>query len=97
MKLEELRKYKPQIQELAKKHLIEPNSIRVFGSVARGDSTKNSDIDILVSPLPECGLFDLGEMYEDLTDLLKCKVDIVPDDSIRPRLAPYILKDAVGL
>ncbi len=97
MNLEELRKYKPQIQNLAREYKIDPDSIRVFGSVARGDASENSDIDLLVHTLPDCGLFDLGGMYADLGELLGCKVDVVPDDSIRPRIAPYILKDATLL
>lgn len=97
MNLRELRKYKPAIQELAKLYKIDPNSIRVFGSVARGEETENSDIDLLVRTMPDCGLFDLGGMFADLTDLLNCKVDVVPDDSIRPRLASYILNDAILL
>lgn len=97
MNLEELRKYKPAILKLAKEYRIDPNSIRVFGSVARGEASENSDIDLLVRTLPDCGLFELGGMYADLSDLLGCKVDVVPDDSIRPRLASYILKDAVAL
>ena len=97
MNLEELREYKPAIQELANKYRIDPDSIRVFGSVARGDAGKNSDIDLLVRTLPNCGLFDLGGIYADLGDLLHCKVDVVPDDSLRPRLAPYIFRDVVAL
>lgn len=97
MNLEELRKYKPEIQNLANMYKIDPNSIRVFGSVARGDEDENSDVDFLVKTLPNCGLFDLGGMYADLGDLLHCRVDVVPDDSIRPRLAPYIFQDVVAL
>ncbi|MEQ1706000.1 MAG: nucleotidyltransferase family protein [Rickettsiales bacterium] len=97
MNLEELRKHKPAIQNLAKLYKIDPNTIRVFGSVARGESSENSDVDLLVKTLPNCGLFDLGGIYADLTDLLHCKVDVVPDDSIRPRIAQYILKDAILL
>ncbi|MEI7669692.1 MAG: nucleotidyltransferase domain-containing protein, partial [Pseudomonadota bacterium] len=83
MDITELRRYKPQIQNLANSYKISPDSIRVFGSVARGDNSKNSDIDFLIHPLPDCSLFDLGSFYEEMTELLG-KVDIVPDDSVRP-------------
>ncbi len=43
MNLEELREYKSQIQNLADKYRIDSDSIRVFGSVARGEEEKNSD------------------------------------------------------
>lgn len=48
MNLEELRKHKPAIQNLAKIYEIDPNSIHVSGSVARGESSESSDVDLLV-------------------------------------------------
>jgi len=90
MNLEELRKYKPQIQELARKYLVDPDSIRVFGSVARGDAGEDSDIDFLVRTLPNCGLLKLGGFYVGLEDLLNYKVDIVNEKSISPYLKDSI-------
>src|ERR1041385_6747749 len=40
--------------------------VRVFGSVARGDNTETSDVDLLITPKPGCSLFDLGGLLEDL-------------------------------
>ncbi len=95
MNLKELREFKPQIQSLAKQYRIDPGSIRVFGSVAHGDECPE-DVDLLVHPLQECSLFDLGGFYEDIRQLLHV-VDVVPDDSIRPLLRPYIERDIVNL
>jgi predicted nucleotidyltransferase len=53
--------------------------VRVFGSVARGDSTEDSDVDFLVKPKGGCSLFDLGGLLEDLQDLLGCRVDRITE------------------
>ena len=52
-------------------------SVRVFGSVARGEADANSDIDFLVELEEGRSLFDLGGLLMDLQDLLGCKVDVV--------------------
>ena len=46
MKLEEIKALRPQIQEIAKKYGIK--QIYIFGSVARGESVSQSDIDFLI-------------------------------------------------
>ena len=48
-----------------------------MGSVARGDDTASSDIDLLVDTDPETTLFDIGGLHEDLVDLLGVPVDII--------------------
>ena len=96
MNLDQLRAFKPQIRSLALLYKIDPDSIRVFGSVARGEASAN-DVDLLVHPLQSCSLFDLGGFYEDVKELLHVPVDVVPDDSIRPLIKPYIERDIVNL
>jgi len=68
--------------------------VRVFGSVARGDNTPASDVDFLVKPRPGCTLFDLGGV-EDLQDLLGCRVDVITDEALKPRLRSRALAEAV--
>ena len=71
--------------------------VRVFGSVARGEATDASDVDRLVKPQPGCSLFDLGGLLEDLQDLLGCRVDLVTDDGLKPRLRERVLREAIPL
>jgi uncharacterized protein len=71
--------------------------VRVFGSVARGDNTPSSDVDLMVSPGPGCSLFDLGGLVEDLQELLGCRVDLVTEDGLKPRLRDRVLREAVPL
>ena len=71
--------------------------VRVFGSVVRGDSTENSDVDFLITPRRGCSLFDLGGLLEDLQELLGCRVDLVTEDGLKPRLREQVLKEAIPL
>jgi len=71
--------------------------VRVFGSVVRGENRDDSDVDFLIKPRCGCTLFDLGGMLEDLQDLLGCRVDLVTEDGLKPRLRDHVLKEAIPL
>ena len=72
-------------------------NIRVFGSVARGEDDKTSDIDFLVDMEPGKSLLDLGGLLMDLQELLGCPVDIVTERGLKTRLRDRILQEAVPL
>lgn len=57
---------------------------RVFGSVARGDDTEWSDVDLLVTAPPEFDIFDKVLLVEALEEVLGAHVDVVPDDARSP-------------
>ncbi len=84
-----------QIQELAQKYGAD--NVRVFGSVARGEATSDSDVDLLVSFPPDRSIFDLVGLWLDLTDLLGREVDLSTDDSLKDYVRPYAMKDAIPL
>ncbi|HMQ26660.1 MAG TPA: nucleotidyltransferase family protein [Acidimicrobiales bacterium] len=71
--------------------------VRVFGSVARGESSESSDVDFLVQLDDERSLFDLGGLLMDLQELLGCDVDVTTEAGLRPRVAERVLADAVEL
>ena len=83
---------KTAILKLSQEHGIK--NIRLFGSMARDDSTLESDVDFLVDLEKGRDLFDLGELLIDLQDLLHRKVDIVTEASLHPKLSVQILKEA---
>ena len=58
----------------------------LFGSYARGEERKDSDIDILILPdkTQHFSLFTLSEIYEDLKDLLGCEVDLITEGGLMP-------------
>lgn len=58
-------------------------TIRVFGSVVRGNSREDSDVDFLVEFDKGRTLFDLIGLRLDLKDLLGVEVDIATPNSLR--------------
>ena len=72
-------------------------NVRVFGSVARGDATEDSDVDFLVEMEEGRSLLDLVGLWQDLQDLLGRKVDVISDGGISPYLRAKILAEAVLL
>ena len=79
-------------------HLRESYSVRrlgVFGSVARGDTTQTSDVDILVELRQPIGLFKLIELEDRLKILLKRDVDIVTVNALKPFIKDVVLRETV--
>ena len=73
-------------------------NVRVFGSVARGDASIESDIDFLVNFRPGTSIYELSGFWQDLSELLGHKVDVVEDHpGLRERFRRRALKDAVQL
>lgn len=73
------------------------SNLRVFGSVARGQETANSDLDLLVDLSPGTGLFTLVALRGVLERLLDARVDLVPSDSLKDGVRQQILNDTVSL
>ncbi|HVN13117.1 MAG TPA: nucleotidyltransferase domain-containing protein [Kineosporiaceae bacterium] len=71
--------------------------VRVFGSVARGDDTEASDVDLLVRLAPGTGLLRLGRLVDDLERVLGVRVDVVPESDLKPDLRARVEAEAVPL
>ncbi len=96
--LDELRRRRAAIQRLARSERA--SNVRVFGSVARGDSTVTSDYDLVVDLDPEVGGFEafdrLDRLERLLAELLSRPVHVVTarhDSDFTRR----VLRDAVAL
>ncbi|MCA0389515.1 MAG: nucleotidyltransferase family protein [Bacteroidetes bacterium] len=70
-------------------------SIEVFGSYAKGEENRQSDLDLLVSFENTPGLFKYMELENFLSDSLGIKVDLVMRDSIKPQLASSIFQTII--
>jgi len=73
------------------------HNVRVFGSVARGESDAHSDIDFLVDLEPDRSLFDLSGLLINLEAVLQTEVDVVTERGLRPRILERVLREAVPL
>ena len=84
-----------EILEIAKK--FGAKNIRVFGSMARGEESPESDLDIIVDMEKGSSLLDIIAIKQDIEELLGRKVDIVTEASISPYIRRTILREAVNL
>ena len=73
------------------------SDVRVFGSMARGDVTNRSDLDLIVRFEPGRTLFDHGGLLMDLQDLLKIKVDVIDEEGMRPSFREHVSREAIPL
>lgn len=72
------------------------HNVRVFGSVARGEHSEDSDIDLLVDFEAGVGLFRVARLIDELEELLESHVDVVSTRSLRP-WDDDVLKEAMPL
>ncbi|MFZ4085825.1 MAG: nucleotidyltransferase family protein [Vampirovibrionia bacterium] len=86
---------KNEIKAIASKHGA--YNIRVFGSVARKNFTKDSDIDFLVNFNPKTSLLDWCSLRLDLEDLLGTRVDVASEKTLKSALKEKVLAEAIDL
>lgn len=89
-----LRTHRAKVVALAGEH--HASRVRVFGSVARGQDTESSDIDLLVDMDASASLLDQVRLRRALRELLGVEVDVVSSAGLLPRDSA-ILDDAVPL
>ena len=66
-------------------------SVGVFGSMARGESTQESDIDLLVEFGERRSLLDMARLERELSTAIGRKVDVLTRDAISQYLRENIL------
>lgn len=71
---------------------------RVFGSVARGEDTENSDLDILVDIKPFTSLFAIARLQNELEKLFpQTKIDLIDSHSFKGKISEKINEEAILL
>ncbi|MHB0999542.1 MAG: nucleotidyltransferase family protein [Armatimonadota bacterium] len=84
-----------EILRIAKKHGA--TNVRIFGSVARGQETLESDLDVLVDFEKGRSLMDHSALVIELQDLLGCRVDVATERGLKERIRDQVTKDSVPL
>lgn len=69
--------------------------IAIFGSTARGENTKKSDIDIIVELNKSIGFFTFIKLENHLQQILGRKVDLATKGSLKPAIKKAALKEAI--
>ncbi|XHX78533.1 MAG: nucleotidyltransferase family protein [Stenomitos frigidus ULC029] len=91
-----LRHNREEILKIAAKHGA--FNVRVFGSVARGEATHQSDVDFLVDyALDQISAWFPAGLVLDLEQLLGRKVDVATELALKERIREQVLREAITL
>jgi uncharacterized protein len=93
--LADLRARRVEILALADKYGA--YNVRVFGSVARGEATPDSDVDLLIGFPSNKSVFELVGLWLDMQEMLDCEVSLITDGIQDERFMRSVLRDAVSL
>jgi uncharacterized protein len=93
--LQLLQKNREKIYAIAAKHGV--SNIRVFGSVARGEDTKKSDIDLLAKVADNISLMTLVKLEKSLEKEAGRKVQIISDNAVNKHLKKQIFSEMITL
>lgn len=88
---QQIERIKRKVLPILRRHGV--RKAAVFGSFARGESNKNSDLDLLVELEDEKTLLDLASLKVELEESLKMRVDVLTYKSLNPLLRDRILNE----
>jgi len=94
-KHKEIEKIKSKIMPILKEYKV--TKAGIFGSFARGEQKKKSDVDILIKIHNDASLLTLIGLKLDLQEAVKRKVDLVEYETIRKELKENILNDEIRI
>lgn len=90
-----LRRRRRRLLDAAEKHGV--GHLRAFGSLARGEATAESDIDLLVDLKPGRTLLDLAAFRREAGEILDLPVDVATADMLKDRIRDEVLREALPL
>ena len=93
--LDEVRVHRDAINRLGERFGV--RNIRIFGSVARGESTSDSDLDLLVDVDRGHGYFDMAGFALGVEDELGVMTQVATPGGLKLRIRDRVLREAVAL
>lgn len=92
---DKLRRQRRRLLDAAERHGV--GHLRVFGSLARGEATAESDVDLLVDLKPGRTLLDLAAFRREAGEILDLPVDVATTDMLKDRIRDEVLSEALPL
>ena len=93
--MQEIEKYQQLILPVLKRYFIKRAAI--FGSLAKGNLGINSDVDLLIEPEKDFTIFKLLKLEEEISEIIKRKVDLVEYSAIKPSIRKEVLASAIPI
>jgi len=92
---DKLRRQRRRLLDAAERHGV--GHLRAFGSLARGEATADSDIDLLVDLKPGRTLLDLAAFRREAGEILNLPVDVATADMLKDHIRNEVLSEALPL
>jgi len=93
--MQELKKYQKLILPVLNRYSIKRAAI--FGSAAKGTMTKDSDVDLLIEAGDGFTLFTMLKLEEEISALVKRKVDIVEYGALKSSIENEVLLSSISI
>jgi predicted nucleotidyltransferase len=90
-----LRRQRRRLLDAAERHGV--GHLRAFGSLARGEATADSDVDLLVDLKPGHTLLDLAAFRREAGEILDLHVDVATVDMLKDGVRNEVLREALPL
>jgi predicted nucleotidyltransferase len=93
--MQELEQYQQLILPVLKRYFIKRAAI--FGSFAKGNINANSDVDLLIEPEKDFTIFKMLRLEEEISEIMKRKVDLVEYSALKPSIKKEVLLSAIPI
>ena len=93
--MQQLEQYQKLILPVLKRYFIKRAAI--FGSLAKGNLNAGSDVDLLIEPGVGFTLFNMLKLEEEISELIKRKVDLVEYSALKPSIEKEVLSSAITI
>ena len=91
--MQEIEQYQQLIIPVLKRYLIKRAAI--FGSLAKGVLSADSDIDLLIEPGKNFTMFKMLQLENEIAELVNRKVDLVEYNALKPSIRNEVLQSAI--
>lgn len=93
--MKDIELYQQLILPVLKRHFIKRAAI--FGSFAKGNTRIDSDVDLLIEPEKDFTIFKMLKLEEEISELIKRKVDLVEYSALKPSIINEVLSSAITI
>jgi len=95
--MKSLEKLKAELEAIKPvlKQQYKVETIGIFGSYSRGEQTKKSDLDLLVSFSGPIGIYKFIEVEEFISNKLRVRIDLVQKGALLPMIKDQILNETI--
>lgn len=93
--MEQIEKYKNLILPILERYYIKRAAL--FGSIAKSSERLDSDVDLLIEPSAGFTLFQMLKLEEEISSIVKRKVDLVEYSAIKQSIKDEVLSSAISI